>query len=258
MVKGSTFGVDEPALLGMAASLGRCEGKNCTVMSALTPAPLHNLSCYGGTYVPNWSPQPCGQVPWVDVPQGNIDPHVLGGKYIQGYAFDPKSPREPLWVRISVDGSVVDTILANISRPDLVKAGIVPNPEHGIRWTLPPLQPGSEHTLAFDVYPHDQKQGTVYPLNGSPFQIKAPASDSGPAEQPCVTALDCSLGGQCLGGRCRCYSAWVGPNCSVLNLVAARNIHAFERPSNQSSWGGSVIRDEDGLYHMYAGKNRVQ
>lgn len=72
------------------------------------------------------------------------------------------------------------------------------------------------------------------------------------ASTSCTTAQDCSLGGACVEGKCSCYSTWTGENCSVLNLGAGTNIKAFNRPDNESSWGGSVIRGADGMYHMFA------
>eukprot|EP00658_Telonema_sp_P-2_P054175 TRINITY_DN43119_c0_g1_i1.p1 TRINITY_DN43119_c0_g1~~TRINITY_DN43119_c0_g1_i1.p1 ORF type:complete len:344 (-),score=25.93 TRINITY_DN43119_c0_g1_i1:42-1073(-) len=69
---------------------------------------------------------------------------------------------------------------------------------------------------------------------------------------PCTTASDCSLGGVCTAGSCVCWPTWTGPNCSVLNVLPspATCAGAWRRPANQSSWGGSVVRDDAGLYHM--------
>eukprot|EP00041_Stephanoeca_diplocostata_P018984 m.402477 g.402477 ORF g.402477 m.402477 type:complete len:363 (+) comp21179_c0_seq3:120-1208(+) len=77
-------------------------------------------------------------------------------------------------------------------------------------------------------------------------------NDSVSKSTDCVTSHDCSLGGTCVAGKCSCFSTWTGQNCSILNLGEGQNIKAFDRPKNQSSWGGSVIWGDDGLYHMYA------
>lgn len=76
----------------------------------------------------------------------------------------------------------------------------------------------------------------------------------------CKSALDCSLGGQCVAGTCQCWPTWTGENCSVLNLLPAApgpaplNLPgAWARPGNQSSWGGSPIADPDGKsWHLFA------
>ena len=69
----------------------------------------------------------------------------------------------------------------------------------------------------------------------------------------CTDDFDCSLGGRCVQSVCNCFRAWKGVNCSELNLQASRNVRAFDRPHNQSSWGGSVIWDnETQMFHMFA------
>lgn len=59
----------------------------------------------------------------------------------------------------------------------------------------------------------------------------------------CTTRMDCSLGGQCVGGQCHCFAMWKGPNCSELAVLPSTNVRAWDRPGNQSSWGGSVVED---------------
>ena len=73
----------------------------------------------------------------------------------------------------------------------------------------------------------------------------------------CASAHDCSLGGTCgADGRCVCFPTWKGENCSELHLLPSTrdpSWRAWDRPGNQSSWGGSVVQDPaTGLYHMYA------
>lgn len=43
----------------------------------------------------------------------------------------------PVSVAISVDGQAVATVVAKLPRPDLVKAGVAPNPDHGFDVALP-------------------------------------------------------------------------------------------------------------------------
>lgn len=44
---------------------------------------------------------------------------------------------QPLTVSVTVDGEVALTALANVSRPDLVSAGVAPSPNHGFVADLP-------------------------------------------------------------------------------------------------------------------------
>ena len=59
---------------------------------------------------------------------------------VSGWAVSPAlaGGRTPVVVSILVDGKAVASALANHSRPDLVKAGVAPDPLHGFAITLPP------------------------------------------------------------------------------------------------------------------------
>jgi hypothetical protein len=68
----------------------------------------------------------------------------------------------------------------------------------------------------------------------------------------CDSDLDCSLNGDCNSdGKCICDSAWTGPACAQLNLGKAPTTPALYR-DNTSTWGLSIIQDEDGNYHGFA------
>ena len=72
----------------------------------------------------------------------------------------------------------------------------------------------------------------------------------------CATALDCQMNGVCAPGGCVCDPAWGGADCSTLRLVAPKAIEAAYPPpslvNTTTSWGGSVIQDDAGKYHMMA------
>ena len=69
-------------------------------------------------------------------------------------------------------------------------------------------------------------------------------------------------------GTCRCDPQWRGPACDVLNLLPADKAKPLgyrgantssasssaggPSPSPITSWGGSVVAGDDGLFHMYA------
>lgn len=61
----------------------------------------------------------------------------------------------------------------------------------------------------------------------------------------------CSLNGICSSaGTCSCDLGWRGTDCSALNLGPAAASNGYRQPG-VSSWGGSVIHDGKGTYHMF-------
>ena len=62
----------------------------------------------------------------------------------------------------------------------------------------------------------------------------------------------CSLNGNLVAGKCKCDVQWEGPDCELLRLLPADPAAGLQAAGNFSSWGGSVQKDADGLYHMYA------
>jgi hypothetical protein len=74
--------------------------------------------------------------------RGRLDFHGLDNSNItlRGWVVDPLLPKNgsmPVTVVISVDGRPVLSQLANEPRPDLVTAGVAPDPEHGFVACLP-------------------------------------------------------------------------------------------------------------------------
>jgi len=67
----------------------------------------------------------------------------------------------------------------------------------------------------------------------------------------CSTDEDCSLGGTCTSGSCKCSSNWKGTSCSELNVGVTYKSGGYHVPLHYS-WGGSVINDGTGTYHMFA------
>jgi hypothetical protein len=74
----------------------------------------------------------------------------------------------------------------------------------------------------------------------------------------CSSDADCSLNGVCTTGECVCASSWSGPGCVELS-IGRTNLSSglFDRDSrgvHLSTWGGSVLVDDDGVYHMWAAR----
>eukprot|EP00946_MAST-07B_sp_MAST-7B-sp1_P001728 g1728.t1 len=86
---------------------------------------------------------------------GNVDSFVAAEATVRGWAVDSALPKRgwaPVVVVAFVDGEAVSSTVADQSRPDLVSAGVAPNPEHGFSLTIPQsafsrLQSNGRHVL---------------------------------------------------------------------------------------------------------------
>ena len=65
----------------------------------------------------------------------------------------------------------------------------------------------------------------------------------------CTSAVDCSLGGECVQGACVCDKTWSGPTCAALNLLPANRSEGMHQAS-YASWGGLPV-EEDGQFHLF-------
>ncbi len=77
------------------------------------------------------------------------------------------------------------------------------------------------------------------------------------AAAACTSDLDCSLNGRCTkAGRCECIPAWKGEQCELMHLLGTTPPGAGYRYKTlggpETSWGGGVLRDDSGTYHMWA------
>lgn len=99
----------------------------------------------------------------------------------------------------------------------------------------------------------DESEWDPVPANGSTCgRVSWPP-------RSCRTDADCSYNGRCVSSTnlCACRPAWKGDRCQTLSLLPTtrssglRQIDTSGR--NVSSWGGSVLLDDDGVtLHMWA------
>jgi hypothetical protein len=77
--------------------------------------------------------------------RGAID--ISDQKRVAGWAYDPRTPEDPLETQLFIDGKPVASKLADERRVDLVESGVTSNPNHGFNFDLTPinLAPG-RHT----------------------------------------------------------------------------------------------------------------
>ena len=97
----------------------------------------------------------------------------------------------------------------------------------------------------------------------------ADANEAQVVAEKCGSDEDCSLNGVCQPATaiCACDPAWGGPACATLNLLpvpgdpAATVAVAYPPPADfntTTSWGGSVVKAEDGQYHLFAAEMAVR
>jgi arylsulfatase B/arylsulfatase I/J len=111
---------------------------------------------------PGPSPMPKGFHGNVDV-QNFTSLAPVPALLVQGWCFDmdftsagEKPGTPPMTVRISVDGAVVDYVVANVTRPGLPSHTGVPNAQHGFSFSLPDaaaakLAGAGKHSMAVDA-----------------------------------------------------------------------------------------------------------
>ena len=69
----------------------------------------------------------------------------------------------------------------------------------------------------------------------------------------CANDFDCSLGGECVQGSCKCDATFRGPHCVELNLLPAKRDSGYNPTANHSaSWGGNPVLGPDGkTWHFF-------
>ena len=76
----------------------------------------------------------------------------------------------------------------------------------------------------------------------------------------CRSIHDCLGGGECVGGACVCDAMWTGTHCVAMDLLPVdAAVAGFPRspasglPTNETfPWGGALIQDDDGIFHLFA------
>jgi len=69
----------------------------------------------------------------------------------------------------------------------------------------------------------------------------------------CSDDLGCSLNGVCgSDGVCQCDVPWSGTTCDLLDILPTLPDSGYNGTAvNTSSWGGSIVQDDDGSWHMF-------
>ena len=75
----------------------------------------------------------------------------------------------------------------------------------------------------------------------------------------CSNDFDCSYNGMCVHGKCSCEPQFKGDACDAFNFAPldiskGEGLRTIRHPGyvQVSSWGGSVLLDDDNVMHMWA------
>ena len=105
------------------------------------------------------------------------------------------------------------------------------------------------HSAAFPV--SDWRRGCYVVVDGSWMPHNETHVTSG--TNGCIHQRDCSFNGNCSHGTCRCAPAWRGKFCEKLATIAGPKALGYQGRDSSgrlSSWGGAVLRDNAGVYHL--------
>eukprot|EP00656_Telonema_subtile_P035558 TRINITY_DN39534_c0_g1_i1.p1 TRINITY_DN39534_c0_g1~~TRINITY_DN39534_c0_g1_i1.p1 ORF type:complete len:372 (+),score=51.01 TRINITY_DN39534_c0_g1_i1:204-1319(+) len=67
----------------------------------------------------------------------------------------------------------------------------------------------------------------------------------------CASDMECSLNGVCSAGSCACDSPWTGVRCGNMITAPAAPGGIYGFAPNVSSWGGNVLKGDDGDFHLF-------
>jgi hypothetical protein len=97
---------------------------------------------------------------------------VAGSKSISGWVVNDADPWRRVEVQLFVDGKLIGTQVAQLSRLDVVKAGWSKDEWHGYSFTVDGLAHGSHEARVYAL--HSSSQGARYTLQllGDPIRVE--------------------------------------------------------------------------------------
>lgn len=99
---------------------------------------------------------------------------------------------------------------------------------------------------------HSARRGHLRQLCGPRNYTGADCEGACPVHTAaCTTDWDCSLAGECTGGKCACDPWATGPDCSKVNLLPVDKQRMGYIDPVSTSWGGNAVRGSDNKWHLY-------
>ena len=101
---------------------------------------------------------------------------VVESRSISGWAVDDADPSRRVEVQLFVDGKLIGTQVAQLSRPDVVAAGWAKDEWHGYTFGVGGLSVGSHEARVYALH----KQGDLYTLRmlGDPIRFEVDTNDN--------------------------------------------------------------------------------
>jgi len=97
---------------------------------------------------------------------------VAGTRSISGWVVSDADPWRRVEVQLFIDGKLIGTQVAHLSRPDVVAAGWSKDEWHGYSFVIERLAPGSHEARVYAL--HESGAGTRYSLQmlGDPIRFE--------------------------------------------------------------------------------------
>ena len=147
---------------------------------AIDEVKIYNYALTSSEILSNYQNGNDPTLPTNHLPIGSLD--SADQTQITGWAYDLNAGTNPIDVHIYIDGNLIDSATANQSRPDLVSAGVCPDPNHGFSFSTPADLSVGNHTV--NAYAINQPEGTNPELIGSPIIFTIPIPDPDPDPTP--------------------------------------------------------------------------
>ena len=103
---------------------------------------------------------------------------VVEARSISGWVVSASDPWRRVEVQLFVDGKLVGTQVAHLSRPDVVAAGWSRDDWHGYSFTVPALASGTHEARVYALHHSDNGDRYSLQLLGDPIRFEVNADGS--------------------------------------------------------------------------------
>jgi len=97
---------------------------------------------------------------------------VVGAKSISGWVVNDADPWRRVEVQLFIDGKLIGTQVAHISRPDVVAAGWSKDEWHGYSFEVDGLAAGSHEARVYGLHPSGNGPRYTLQLLGDPIRFE--------------------------------------------------------------------------------------